>query len=708
MSLGSSYGQIQDDSAYAVQVLTQYGVVVVCSAGNAGDKPYIVGSPSIAPGAISVAQTTVPSAKAYVLEYTANGITKTIQNTASVDWAPINQEVAAEIVYVGRGCPGDTLLKNPAGKIALVDRGTCAISLKVDYVADAGAIGMILANNTAGDPPSFSYGGGDTMIPTIIITQGDGAAIKAAAAAGTVTGKFGPSLFTPLASSIVSSSSRGPSTSFQTIKPEVGAPGGSLSAEVGTGDGQTAFSGTSGAAPMVAGAAAIVLQAHSKALPTEVKARLMNTANSTIYQNPATSPGLLTPITRIGAGEVRADKAVKVTTLAYDAESGQPALSFGYEAVQSVGPLKFKRMLRVENRSTKAQKYTLTPGLRFADDAASGAVSLKLSQSSVTVAPGNKATVNLFLDVDPSKLSAWNLNSGSQGGNGPRLTALEFDGYVTVQSATETVAVPWHLLPHKAADNQIYEAGIDLVDHSGSFLIGNNKGATIGATELFALTGTSRKDYPSTLPWGINLATPDLAAVGVRTIPISATASGIQFAIATHDQRAHANYPLEVDVYVDTNNDGADDYVIYNSENGGFGASGQNLVNVVNLTTGTSSAYFYTDADLNSSALVLTAPLSALGGITPATPITFSVYLFDNYFTGNLSDGFGFMKFTGSKPRFAVSATTVSVDPGLAVPVTITHDPANDEVSAGQLGILGIHRDAAPGRWWDAVSVHAE
>ncbi len=31
-----------------------------------------------------------------------------------------------------RGCPGDALLANPAGKVALIDRGTCAISLKVD------------------------------------------------------------------------------------------------------------------------------------------------------------------------------------------------------------------------------------------------------------------------------------------------------------------------------------------------------------------------------------------------------------------------------------------------------------------------------------------------------------------------------------------------------------------------------------------------
>src|SRR5262249_3911624 len=62
MSLGSDYGQIQDDVTEAVSIASQLGVVVVTAAGNEGDLPYVVSSPSIAPAAISVAQTQVPSA----------------------------------------------------------------------------------------------------------------------------------------------------------------------------------------------------------------------------------------------------------------------------------------------------------------------------------------------------------------------------------------------------------------------------------------------------------------------------------------------------------------------------------------------------------------------------------------------------------------------------------------------------------------------
>jgi subtilisin family serine protease len=94
---------------------------------------------------------------------------------------------------------------------------------------------------------------------------------------------------------IVGSSSRGPSISSQGIKPEIGAPGGSLSAQAGTGSGQSPFSGTSGAAPMVAGAAALMIQAHPERTPLELKAMLMNSAETEIYTNRSTLPGQLAP-----------------------------------------------------------------------------------------------------------------------------------------------------------------------------------------------------------------------------------------------------------------------------------------------------------------------------------------------------------------------------------------------------------------------------
>jgi hypothetical protein len=65
-----------------------------------------------------------------------------------------------------------------AGKIAVLDRGTCTFVVKAKNAQDNGAIGVIMINNVAGP---FSPGGTDPTItiPTIAITQADGAALKA-------------------------------------------------------------------------------------------------------------------------------------------------------------------------------------------------------------------------------------------------------------------------------------------------------------------------------------------------------------------------------------------------------------------------------------------------------------------------------------------------------------------------------------------------
>lgn len=66
-----------------------------------------------------------------------------------------------------------------AGKIAIVDRGTCGFAVKVKNAQLNGAIGVIVANNTAG---VAGMGGTDETItiPSVMVSQGDGNALKAA------------------------------------------------------------------------------------------------------------------------------------------------------------------------------------------------------------------------------------------------------------------------------------------------------------------------------------------------------------------------------------------------------------------------------------------------------------------------------------------------------------------------------------------------
>jgi hypothetical protein len=74
------------------------------------------------------------------------------------------REMAGEVVHVGRGCPADPrpvppgtglavadpYLADPAGKIALIERGLCRFDNKVARAQQAGAVGVIVYNNAAG------------------------------------------------------------------------------------------------------------------------------------------------------------------------------------------------------------------------------------------------------------------------------------------------------------------------------------------------------------------------------------------------------------------------------------------------------------------------------------------------------------------------------------------------------------------------------
>ena len=72
-----------------------------------------------------------------------------------------------------------------AGRVALVDRGTCFFVDKAARIQAAGGRGIIIVDNTAGTiPPGLGGDGDGITIPAISLTQADGAALRAALATG--------------------------------------------------------------------------------------------------------------------------------------------------------------------------------------------------------------------------------------------------------------------------------------------------------------------------------------------------------------------------------------------------------------------------------------------------------------------------------------------------------------------------------------------
>ena len=108
----------------------------------------------------------------------------------AADFGPAigNPTVSGEIVQValqadspGVACGAFNVANTAAvyGKIALVSRGTCGFTIKVKNAQNAGAIGVIVADNVVA--PLTGLGGADATItiPAVRVTQADGAAIAA-------------------------------------------------------------------------------------------------------------------------------------------------------------------------------------------------------------------------------------------------------------------------------------------------------------------------------------------------------------------------------------------------------------------------------------------------------------------------------------------------------------------------------------------------
>lgn len=720
MSLGASYGQnYDDDSAIAVDNLQPLGILVVASAGNSADRPYITGTPAGARTALSVAQTAVPSDASYpitVLSTTVYGVAQ--------PWAPIpNTSVSGTLVYgasLGNalGCtayPAGSL----TGQILLVDRGTCAISIKGSNGAAAGAVAVIVANNVAGAvPPTFSFGGGTPTVPVLSITQVAGNALKALVGNATTIGFDTPATN---AGSVVGTSSRGPTLGQMTygnqimygqiIKPEIGAPGASLSAVAGSGTGVEPFGGTSGAAPMVAGAAALLYNAVDWSFaPWELKARLINTAETNIFNGPPVFVGpALAPITRIGGGEVRINRAIAAQASAWELSNGTATISFGLvEATRN--PTTLRRTIVIRNYGNSPLTYTITPTFRFTNDAATGAITPSTSVTTITVPPRSRRTFTLTLRIDPTKLPTWVLNSGPNGGNGSALTAVEFDGYLVLDApgTTNDLTMPWHVLP-RASGNVRAPASVRATTSTPATARLTNNGANPVSVDPFTLIGEN--PFVSASPGaGMQMPPMDLKYVGVRAFDgtgfCPANSPVIQFAITTHQQITHSNYPVEIDLLFDTNRDGTPDYVGFTAElslpSGAFAADGRNAFFVGPLS-GPYSAFFFTGHATNSANTVVTMCGSQIGVNALGQQINVDAYTYDNYFTGfELSKIEGMSTVLGA-PRFDIDVGSGVVPANGSLNTTIYRFNAPADVTDS--GILLQYSFAPGGREASAIIV---
>jgi minor extracellular serine protease Vpr len=616
MSLGSPYGQpFDDDLSAAVDAASALGVLTVASAGNSADKQFITGSPGAATSALSVAQTSVPSGSVQIMTVLAPiaGDRGAVFQTWS---APLTTTIEGPVFYPpatgGKsiGC-ADATGATPytagelTGRIVLVDRGTCSFSLKIANIAAAGGTLGIIGLITADVPFVGAFGGGAQTIPGYMINQADSTLIKSG---GVV--RFSPSGVISLAGSLASTSSRGPRFDDNIVKPEISAPGASISAMSGSFTGTAAFGGTSGAAPMVTGAAAILKGARPTLSIGEIKQLLVNTANTDVRQ-----PSV-----------------------------GGCALSFGF--LDADKDVTLTRKLRVVNTSGKPQSYRVTPNFRYQDDADTKAVSLSLSANNVNVPAGGSADINVKLVVKGPKLRVNQMSAGISGNAIGPLTTNEYDGYIVFQASDHKLTMPWHVLPRRAAKVHSYDGYTftpDATTGLASLKLGNLGG---GAAQFssFSLLGTS-PNIPEG-GRGEQSPNPDLRAVGVNTWLVGpeecgTTGNGLlwEFAFNTWERKASpVGTFLEVDL--DTTGDGVVDYIVLNRDLAGLTslADGRQVSAVLRLNAAgqilsTSILYFAENAtNTGNTVLRACANQMGLGLADVGRPITATFFASSWYF----------------------------------------------------------------------------
>lgn len=286
------------------------GIIVAASAGNTRDNnPNPEGDVShIGPWVMTVAASTHDrdgTAELTAMTGGTNPPSDMQGSTLTADFGP------ADVVYAGNFDDGDNdpatapeqcLVPFPAGtwngEIVLCDRGSIARVAKGQNVLAGGAGGMILANvdgGADGTTPDFH------VLPSIHVDIAEGNDLRTWLAAGsshmaTITGPVSGG--NPATADVIADFSlRGPNLSFDVTKPDITGPGVSIIAAVQNdpstpaGSSELGFrSGTSMSSPHLAGAAALIRQAHPDWSVAEVKSALMMTAARTAKKEDNATP----------------------------------------------------------------------------------------------------------------------------------------------------------------------------------------------------------------------------------------------------------------------------------------------------------------------------------------------------------------------------------------------------------------------------------
>jgi subtilisin family serine protease len=415
------------------------GAVLVAAAGNDGSTGArfgTVGSPAASPGWLAVGASdgriTLPRTS---VTLTTGGVASTIADAPLAGGLnPVGGAVLPLVLPAGptQSDParapadivagtdeGDFIVDGTSlvrGKAVLLPRDGARISQRAVAASAAGARALVLYGD--GGVAAGALGLDDRVTLPVVVIPGE----QGAAAAGTLLtgGAVSVTLAdaqpdsNPDTGSVAAFSSTG--LAFDdSVKPDLVAPGVAVTSS-SPGGGYMAQSGTSVAAAQVAGAAALVRQAHPTWTPQLVRGALVGSAKA-VGGGEGDGPA---PVEAQGGGAVDVAGATDATVVAEPT-----SLSFGL--ARSAG-VTVKRVLTVANTGPATVHVSVSLSRDGNGDGDSRIV-LQGAPSAVALAPG--AAVPLPLTLKASGL--------------PHASAV-FGGWLLVAvSGGETVRVPWAL-----------------------------------------------------------------------------------------------------------------------------------------------------------------------------------------------------------------------------------------------------------------------
>jgi subtilisin family serine protease len=668
MSLGSAYGNPTDPDVEATNNAEDAGIIVVTSAGNSGRAPYITGSPGIAERAISVAaadsiQTfpgfplTLNPGAVGIVAMNANDSKSGLVNGLETYFMPIHDGYS--------GClESEYDPAKIARKLVVTVRGNCARVDRAIFGQRHGAAAVAMINSSDGYPvyegPIAGVG-----IPFLGIQGIDGDKVNAAASVNIGAAN---AIDNGGYKGYASFSSGGPRRGDSMLKPDVTGPGVSiLSTLVGSGDQSVRMSGTSMAAPHVAGVAALVRQAHPDWEIADQRSAIVNTATTLSTKVDGYK------VSRGGAGLVQAAAAVH-TQVTTTTDEEATALSFGFNEL--TGDYTGKARFQVTNHGNAAVTFNVSSAPNVGSPH-----TVTLSSSSITVPPGDSKEVKVTLSVMAAVV-------------GDAFAFREVSGAIRLTPGSGmnggiSLRVPYLMVPRARSNVETKVAGEIGDSSNATATVSNKNGARAGIADFYA--------------WGLQGTNKKLGEIGIRAVGARADTSAgkVRFALSTFGRFDTPNVN-EFDLLIDTTGTGNPNWVLVAIDLGKLLADSYNGNYYVYLCDFPAAAKCYREgfatAPFNGNTILTQVSIAHLK-LTAANPrFSYSVMSFDlrgdlGYASDSVPGPAWFNAFT---PAISTGQPTYTVPPGATVTATISLNPAESDRTPA-LGLMVVTADNRSG-----------